>query len=104
MLHILLLFGDHGICKLLFTVTNSYAKHLYIFISYLKMTCGRSKLSNVLSLVFIIKSISEKLLLNFNDDAYCKLTYQKPGLYTILQNRLCQIWTHTNNPAFQINY
>ena len=52
------LFSDHGIFKLFLIVTNIF------MLIYLKITSGRSKRCNFLSLVFSIKSISNNILIN----------------------------------------
>ena len=53
MLHILLLFSDHGFFQLFLTVANIFML-LYIVNLHLKMTSGRSKRRGLfLSLVFI---------------------------------------------------
>ena len=67
MLHTLLPFSDHGIFKTIFNCDKHiYANLLVYFNSHLKMTSGRSKRRNFLSLVFIIKSISKNLLIKIS--------------------------------------
>ena len=54
-----------------------YANYLYNFNSDLKMTSERWKRRGLLSLLFIIKSISKKFLINIFINIF---TYQQKGL------------------------
>ena len=80
MLHIFLLFSDHGIFFL--TIFNCEkhidANYLYMFSSHLKMISWRSKSRGFLSLVFIIKSISKKLLIKIALKGGCNKSTTKP--------------------------